>query len=58
MGLSNYVCYSCTGETVSLVPLTNEVIEQLKQLEAFVPKDTEPYLVDLMEVCLAEFNGK
>lgn len=57
-GINDYVCYSCTGENVALIPMREEVMDLLATLDNIKPADNRPYKADLMEMCVAKFNGK
>lgn len=57
-GLNNYVAYSCTGETATLIPMREEVMEYLATLDNINPAENQPYKADLMEMCVAKFKGK
>lgn len=55
-GLNNYVAYSCTGETATLIPMREEVMEYLATLDNINPAENQPYKADLMEMCVAKFK--
>lgn len=57
-GISDYVCYSCTGENLALIPMRDEVMGHLATLDNIKPADNQPYKADLMEMCVAKFNGR
>lgn len=57
-GINTYVAYSCTGETAALIPMSEKVMEHLATLDNINPADNQPYKADLMEMCVAKFNGK